>query len=584
MIKIFNPNDDNFDSNGNICIDAYKCVETKKRSLSGWYIEVECASRYKRHILQDHLCVIKTKSKLNPQAFRISNIKFTSRRILFQAHHVMFDAHKYFLLDVRPTKLSAIAALNYLNQNSHVKSPFKLLSNVNDAQTAYFIRKTLFEAWQVMEERWNGVFDADNFTVTFNRNQPVDKGATLTYGSDLQNVEVYEDWSQVVTTLYPTGPNGLMLPERFLKSKKQYSTPYVKTIQFESKLEEENPKEEALIEELRNQAMRHLTQHAVPMVSYTVKSDVNQELDIGDLVVVKHPLVFLNTEVQEYVYDVGLKRVKSLVFGNYTRDVKQRFEAIQDQIKQTYTKTSELEKLTQEQTKTINQLNKTGKIYIDDHEILVLDALPKEKAKNVWRFGLGGLGFSKNGYEGPFEYALTQDGRFNSSFIGANSITANMLQSDIGSSLDLFSNEAITLITQSQSELQEVVDEALNKRDQFQEQIRQETRTIYQQLQDQYNFEIVKLINGIEEMKSWFRIDENGAIIGKSGNSVSVHIGHNVIEFIENGVAVAVMDNQKLRITSVIALMDIIVGNHIIMKYPQSKTITIIKPVEGEMQ
>ncbi|MDE8277766.1 hypothetical protein PT201_08885, partial [Erysipelothrix rhusiopathiae] len=84
---------------------------------------------------------------------------------------------------------------------------------------------------------------------------------------------------------------------------------------------------------------------------------------------------------------------------------------------------------------------------------------------------------------------------------------ANMLQSDIGSSLDLFSNEAITLITQSQSELQEVVDEALNKRDQFQEQLRQETRTIYRQLQDQYNFEIVKLINGIEEMKSWFRID-----------------------------------------------------------------------------
>lgn len=83
MIKIFNPNDDNFDSNGNICIDTYKCVETKKQSLSGWYIEVECASRYKRHILQDYLCVVKTKSKLNPQAFRITNIKFTSRRIIF---------------------------------------------------------------------------------------------------------------------------------------------------------------------------------------------------------------------------------------------------------------------------------------------------------------------------------------------------------------------------------------------------------------------------------------------------------------------------------------------------------------------
>lgn len=130
----------------------------------------------------------------------------------------------------------------------------------------------------------------------------------------------------------------------------------------------------------------------------------------------------------------------------------------------------------------------------------------------------------------------------------------------------------------------ERIESEISSRIEMGDKILEETRSVFQQLENQYNFEIVKIIDGLDEMKSWFRIDENGAIIGKSGNPVSVHIGHNVIEFIENGVAVAVMDNQKLRITSVIALMDIIVGNHIIMKYPQSKTITIIKPVEGEMQ
>ena len=35
----------------------------------------------------------------------------------------------------------------------------------------------------------------------------------------------------------------------------------------------------------------------------------------------------------------------------------------------------------------------------------------------MWRFGLGGIGFSSNGYEGPFEVAITMDGQINADFI-----------------------------------------------------------------------------------------------------------------------------------------------------------------------
>ncbi|WP_201288922.1 tail fiber domain-containing protein, partial [Erysipelothrix anatis] len=70
----------------------------------------------------------------------------------------------------------------------------------------------------------------------------------------------------------------------------------------------------------------------------------------------------------------------------------------------------------------------------------------KENALNIWRFGLGGIGFSSNGYEGPFDFAFTQDGKFNASFISAGAITTNHLSSDVGSSLDLSSNEAITAL------------------------------------------------------------------------------------------------------------------------------------------
>ena len=38
-------------------------------------------------------------------------------------------------------------------------------------------------------------------------------------------------------------------------------------------------------------------------------------------------------------------------------------------------------------------------------------------AKKVWRWNLNGLGYSKNGINGPYELAMTQDGRIVADFI-----------------------------------------------------------------------------------------------------------------------------------------------------------------------
>lgn len=452
MIKIFNATETIFTSNGEEVISEYSLIETKKKSLNGWYIDVECPIKHKDLIVQDNLAVVKTKSKLKLQAFRIDNIKYTSTKIKFTANHVMFDAHRYFLLDVRPTNSSAINALEYTSTRTDTPNPFKYTSNVNSSSTAYFIRKSLFEAWAVIEERWEGVFDADNFDITFNNEKVVDRGATLNYGVDLEGIEVYEDWSGVVTRLYPTGFDGIMLPEKMLISKQQYEQPYSKTIHFDTEFEEEDRTPENLIPELRKNAIKYIDINQYPMVSYTVKSDINQDLEIGDLVVVKHPYLNIETQVQEYTYDVINNRVKSLTFGNFSRDVKTKFGEIKDMISQNKNKLSNVEALVHDQTNLINSLNKNGYVYIDDNEILIVDKLPKEQAKNVWRFGLGGLGFSSSGYEGPFDYAFTQDGKFNASFIAAGSIVTNQLAADVGSSLDISSNKSIKMLVENLSE------------------------------------------------------------------------------------------------------------------------------------
>ena len=418
MIKIFNATDTDFKTAGNIIINPLYCHEIKKKSLNGWYIEVEIPIKYKEYIEADKLCVVKTKSKLKPQAFRINDsITYTNRKIKFTAEHVMFDSRRYVLLDVRPTNLNGQNGLKYVNERTDKTSPFSIDSNVENVNTAYFIRKTLLESWQVFEERWGGVFEADNWDISFKQSIGKDNGETIVYGKNMQGFEIFEDWSNVCTKILPVGYDGLLLPEIYLESETQYEISYTKIVDFQTDLEAEEQTETNLLLELRNNASKYLEENCVPKVSYTVNSNVNNELEIGDTIKVLHPFVNIFTEVLEYEYDLISEKVKSLTFGNYTRDVKTKFNNIKNTIETIKQTVSKQEITIKEQTNLINSLNKNGCVYIDDNEILILDKLPKEQAKNVWRFGLGGIGFSSKGYEGPFETAFTMDGQINAKFI-----------------------------------------------------------------------------------------------------------------------------------------------------------------------
>lgn len=460
MIKIFNPTDTNFSSCGNIIINPTKCIETRKKSLNGWYIDVEVPIKYSQYLEQDMLCVIKSKSKVNPQAFRIKNIERKQRKIVFQARHVMFDAEDYFLLDVRPTDKNGQNVLSYVNERTDKTSPFTVYSNVATQNTAYFIRKNMLEAWETIEERWGGAFDADNWNVSLLSQVGNDNGETIMYGKNLQGINVFEDWSNVVTKLYPVGYDGIMLPEVYLESDVQYDEPYTKTIDFETNLEDDDLTEANLITELRTNATAYLNENKVPKISYTIDVNVNETLMMGDTVHIKHPLCNISAEVLEYEYNVISEKTKSITVGNYSRDVKNKFNAIKENVNEIAKKVSNQEVVIAEQTEMINSLNKNGYVYIDDNEILILDALPKSSARNVWRFGLGGIGFSSNGYEGPFGIAMTMDGQINADFITTGTMNVsriNGLSSELNNlrtAIELNENN-ISLVVSDISDLQE---------------------------------------------------------------------------------------------------------------------------------
>lgn len=67
--------------------------------------------------------------------------------------------------------------------------------------------------------------------------------------------------------------------------------------------------------------------------------------------------------------------------------------------------------------------------YIADNEDL-------SKAQKVWKWGIGGFGYSENGVDGPYTTAVTADGSIVAMLVAANIITADMVQTGILQSED----------------------------------------------------------------------------------------------------------------------------------------------------
>lgn len=65
-------------------------------------------------------------------------------------------------------------------------------------------------------------------------------------------------------------------------------------------------------------------------------------------------------------------------------------------------------------------------------ELLITDNINPAQAVNVWRWNLGGLAHSSNGYNGPFnDVAITQDGKINASMITTGTLLANLIRAGI---------------------------------------------------------------------------------------------------------------------------------------------------------
>lgn len=131
---------------------------------------------------------------------------------------------------------------------------------------------------------------------------------------------------------------------------------------------------------------------------------------------------------------------------SYTSSNRQNTAQIEETVKSLPSKSEILQEALRNAQDLINKQVASGYAVHTPNEFIVADDKEyKDKAKNLWRWGLGGLAHYSQGYDGPIDgVALTMDGKINGEMLLVNSVKTESLDAGYRTSVE-------TKITESET-------------------------------------------------------------------------------------------------------------------------------------
>ena len=296
MIEIYEPNNVNFEMNGNMTLIPESCV-TEAELNGTWEMQMEhpidAEGRW-RYITEGAVIAapfLTSKKQLYRIYWKHKGITGVSAK----ARPIFMDASgEVFLNDIRPTEKNGQDALNIMMAG---QTKYKALSNIAKISTAYYVRKNLIEAIQsdmdqAFINRWGGEAYYDNYTIYVNEHIGFDNGTRVEIGLNCESIEVEIDMSSIVTRIVPTSYNGYGMSGNtpWVDSPliEHYPIIYTKTVEFaDVRMREDvnsEDDEEIVIcdtDEQRNAALRKKCQELYETGVDKPKS--NYKVDLIDL-------------------------------------------------------------------------------------------------------------------------------------------------------------------------------------------------------------------------------------------------------------------------------------------------------------
>ena len=434
--------------------DCIRCTVTEERN-GGYELELVYPITGQHYAALALRALIRAKP--NPagseQDFRIYKIsRPIGGQVTVNAQHISYDLSG---VPVSPfSAQNAPAALAGLKAHAAAECPFDFWTDLST--TAAFavsvpssIRSLLGGVEGSILDVYGGEYEWDNTTVKLHARRGTDRGVTIRYGKNLTDLTQEENCADVYTGVYPywAGSDGsglVQLPEKTLAAQGEYG--FVRILPLDLSEKFEQPPTD---EQLRTAAQTYMKQNriGVPKVSMTVSfaqlgqteeyegKALLEQVDLGDTVRVEFPKLGVSASARcvKTVYNVLLDRYDSVELGDARANIADTI-ASQGQTIKALPRSSAMQSVINSATSMITG-NRGGYVVLhsstgskEPDEILIMDKPGIETARNVWRWNKAGLGYSGNGYNGPYGTAITADGKIVADYIATGTLNAAMIR------------------------------------------------------------------------------------------------------------------------------------------------------------
>lgn len=436
----------------------------------------ECTLKYPvtgrlfAELKNERLIKAKPNDTSKEQLFRIYRITTPINGIVtINAQHISYDLSNIAELMWSSAMISPSLAMSRLFTKTATTHNFKCSTDFSSAKPfsvskPMSVRACLGGSEGSMLDLWGGEYEWDNFNVILHSKRGKDNGVVIEYGKNLTDMEQDNDFTDVYTDILPYAVFSDESTEKVI-TLSEITLPIIDNPTRQKTLIKDftelfNDKSSINENSLRNKAKNFIKANPLGVETPTLTvafeplwkqpeySAILERVSLCDTVTIRHSALGITakSKVIKTVYDALAEKYVSITLGSAKSNFVNTVGDIKTELSEVKNKTEHFPLLINTAVKNATSLItgqnggyvviNTNSVSGQPYELLILDAPTIESAVNVWRWNVGGLGFSKNGYNGPYETAITSDGQIVADFITSGSLTANIIKAGVISSFD----------------------------------------------------------------------------------------------------------------------------------------------------
>lgn len=456
---LFDAGETAFAGNGlGVLADAVSCIVTEERN-GAFELELEYPVNgiHYAELALRRIILAAPNAAAVAQPFRIYKISRPLGGVVaVSASHISYDLSG---VPVSPfTATTAAEAFAGFSSHALIESPFTFTSELatqgNFSVTVpTSIRSLLGGTAGSIIDVYGGEYEFNRFNVILRAARGQNCGVSIRYGKNLTSLEQDENCESVYTGVlgfWAGSDGGPLVVGEIAYAPGTYAVQRIQVVDFTQDYESQ-PTSAQLTAAAASYVSRNKV--GVPSVSLSVSfvqlgqsaeyADIEplEQVNLCDTVNVEFPALGVSATAKcvKTVYNVLTGRLDSVDIGeargNIASTIAEQQQAIKDTPQQVLSEVGRITAMITGNTGGYVVLHiPEGETY--PRELLMMDTPSIATAQHVWRWNLAGLGFSANGYNGPYTTAITQDGSIVADFITAGVLNASIIKAGILQSVD----------------------------------------------------------------------------------------------------------------------------------------------------